>query len=154
MDLEGKLSKYSNHIKGVLKKIFLNRTDKCKHTINSSILNSIHPAWGKDMSWFFNWTLGFVQAALKIFSLKAAITLLQALIKRKNLLKSFQSVFTKDSLTLSMYVGLMVGLYKLTIWVLRTVTKSDDKTNAIIAGIVSSLSTFADNSEDRRKSLP
>ena len=143
---DGKLSKSFKQTKKLFMRLLLIKTQKWKHHQESRFLNSLHPAWGKDLSWFFNGTFGFIQAASKMFIIKSVITLLLAIVKRKSLLKSLMSIFSKDSFSLSLYCGLMIGIYKFTIWTLRSINKTDDKINSIIAGVISSLSTFADRS--------
>ena len=150
LDYKENSNKYYYPIKRTLSRFLFGKTQMCKHHQESRLLNSLHPAWGKDLSCFFNGVFGFIQAATKMFMIKSAITLLLAIAKRGNLLKSLMSIFSKDSFSLSLYWGLMISLYKFTIWVLRWINKTDDKINSIIAGIVSSLSTFADRSEERR----
>ena len=150
---DGKLSRYLHLIKNISLKLIWNKTKMWQHNQESKFLNYLHPAWGKDLSCFFNGVFGFIQAATKMIMIKSAITLLLAIAKKGNLLKSLMSIFSKDSFSLSLYWGLMISLYKFTIWVLRSINKTDDKINSIIAGIVSSLSIFADRSKDRRISL-
>ena len=76
-----------------------------------------------------------------------------SLVKRKNLVNTFLGIFSKDTLSFSMYWGLMVGIYKLTIWTLRSLGRTDDKKNSIIAGVICSLSALIDRDENRRKTL-
>ena len=143
----------SNSVLKYAKMILTKRTHQWKHCIKLKYLDSVSNVLGKDLSWFFNWVFGFVQAAAKGFSIKLVITILLYLVKRKHFKKTLAGVFSKDTLSFSMYCGLMVGLYKATIWILRSFGKTNDKINAIIAGVVCSLSAIADSDEDRRKTI-
>ena len=95
VNIEGKFNKISNNIKRALWGLFISRSNLCKHTSKSSLLNSLHLAWGKDLSCFFNWTFGFVQAAAKMFAIKSAITIILALIKRRNFFDSLKIEYIK-----------------------------------------------------------
>ena len=148
-----KINHNSKNVMKFIKSLIFFKSHKWRHSMKSSFLNSINPALGKDLSCFFNWAFGFAQSAAKGFAIKLSLALLLALVKRKSLLKTIIGTFSKDSLSFSMYCGLLVGLYKLTICSLRAIGKTDDKVNSIIAGLVCSLSALADRSNERRQTL-
>ena len=143
----------SNIILKLIYKLILHKSHKWKHSIKSNLLNSISPVLGNDLSCFFNCVFGFAQSAAKGFVIKLGLALLLTLVKRKSLLKAAVGVLSKDTLSFSVYCGLMVALYKLTLCGLRAVGKTDDKTNSVIAGVVCSLSALADTSSERRQTI-
>ena len=153
VDIEERKGRELTGLVKIAKIILTSRTQKCKHSSEIRYLSSLSPILGKELSWFFNWIFGFVQAAIKGFSIKVSFALFLSLIKRKNLLKAFIGALSKDTLSFSMYWGLMVGVYKTILWALRTIGKTDEKMSSIIAGVVCSLSTLVDTDIDRRKTL-
>ena len=152
-NIEEQKNKISDVLTRIIKMILFERTHKWKHSSQSKYLNSISSILGKDLSWFFNGVFGFTQAAAKGFSIKVVLALLLYLIKRKNFMKTLAGIFSKDTFSFSMYWGLMVSVYKFTMWALRSLGRTDDKINSIIAGTICSLATLADRDEDRRKTL-
>ena len=152
-NIEEQKDKISDVLMRIIKMILFERTHKWKHTSQSKYLNSISSILGKDLSWFFNGVFGFTQAVAKGFSIKVVLALLLYLIKRKNFMKTLAGIFSKDTFSFSMYWGLMVSIYKFTMWALRSLGRTDDKINSIIAGTICSLATLADRDEDRRKTL-
>ena len=98
-----------------------------------------------------NWLYGIAKNFVYGLSIKAAIHFLLTLATKRNLRKAFSWIFTKDSFSFGLFIGLIPGIYKLSLWILRRIRWKDDSLNSIIAGIIWALSAFVDKNDGRRK---
>ena len=134
----GEMNYELHFVSKFLTKLFVRKTNQWKHKGNC-VINSLK---------------GFIKNFTIAYWIKIGFQLLMMLVKGKiSLLKMFKNIKSYDSLGFALFLAGLSGIFKIALCIARRFNSVDQKYNAILAGILSSLAWLADRNTSRRQAV-